>query len=140
MSHLNAAITAKSTFVTTPSLFINAEHLLTQPLCQSGSLLKHEERPPSRIEYFMSSGAGLSPGDRRDVVPLSSSLIAQALDRSPDGGVTLVLSKLNLSDVSAGAAEELATIGRVEPEDESVVERFVVILAIPNKPHPLALM
>ncbi|KAJ3522312.1 hypothetical protein NMY22_g11944 [Coprinellus aureogranulatus] len=53
-----------------------------------------------------------SYGDRREPAPLTSSAIAQALDRSPDNGRTLVLSKLNLSDVSVDAAEELATIGR----------------------------
>jgi hypothetical protein len=67
-----------------------------------------------------------SYGDKREPTPLTSPAIAQAVDRSPDKGHTLVLSKLNLSDVSPDAAEELATVGRKGPDDECIIERFVV--------------
>ncbi|KAJ3757444.1 RAM signaling pathway protein-domain-containing protein [Lentinula raphanica] len=55
---------------------------------------------------------------------LSSSHIQDALARSNDGGATLVLMKKNLTDVGSDAAEELATIGRDSPEDESRVQRI----------------
>jgi len=57
-------------------------------------------------------------------VHLSSSQIIEAVNRSPDGGVTLVLSKLSLSDISGNEATELALAGRNgRREAESVVER-----------------
>ncbi|KAF5324937.1 hypothetical protein D9611_004582 [Ephemerocybe angulata] len=68
----------------------------------------------------------LSYGDRRGTTPLSSTTIAEAVDRSPDGGLTLVLSKLNLSDVSVEAAEELASVGRNGPDEECIIERITL--------------
>ncbi|THV07960.1 hypothetical protein K435DRAFT_642682 [Dendrothele bispora CBS 962.96] len=64
---------------------------------------------------FPSSSLGLSHGHIRD-----------ALARSPDDGATLVLLKLNLTYVGEAAAEELATIGRNSPDDESRVERIAL--------------
>ncbi|KAF8894501.1 RAM signaling pathway protein-domain-containing protein [Infundibulicybe gibba] len=58
--------------------------------------------------------------------PLAPPHISQALGKSSDGGVTLNLSKLNISDVGVLAAEELALIGRTSPDDESVVERIAL--------------
>ena len=61
----------------------------------------------------------------RKVFPahLSSAQIIEAVNRSPDG-VTLVLSKLSLSDISGNEAMELALAGRNgRREAESVVER-----------------
>ncbi|KAG6818209.1 hypothetical protein H0H87_000114 [Tephrocybe sp. NHM501043] len=55
------------------------------------------------------------------LTPLTSIHIAQAL-RSSDDGTTLVFSKMNISDVGAATAEELASIGRDTLEDESPVE------------------
>ncbi|TFK76564.1 hypothetical protein BDN72DRAFT_243194 [Pluteus cervinus] len=57
---------------------------------------------------------------------LNSSHIAEALSKSSDDGVSLVLSHLNLSDVEVSAAEQLAFIGREAPEDESIVERIAL--------------
>ncbi|KAJ6608619.1 RAM signaling pathway protein-domain-containing protein [Mycena sp. CBHHK59/15] len=57
---------------------------------------------------------------------LSSDLIAEALANSVDEGATLVFLKKNLSDIGEEAAEELATIGREAPEDESSVERIAL--------------
>ncbi|KAF5387103.1 hypothetical protein D9615_001618 [Tricholomella constricta] len=72
----------------------------------------------------------LSPNsNKRSSFPstsLSSVYIAQALQRSSDNGATLMFSKMNLSDVGALAAEELATIGREMPEDESPVKRITL--------------
>ncbi|KAJ3728648.1 RAM signaling pathway protein-domain-containing protein [Lentinula raphanica] len=69
-----------------------------------------------------------SPSSRRNgaspPMSLSSSHIQDALARSNDGGATLVLMKKNLTDVGSDAAEELATIGRDSPEDESRVQRI----------------
>lgn len=36
-----------------------------------------------------------------------------------------MFSKMNLTDVGVLAAEELATIGRATPEDDSPVKRYV---------------
>ncbi|KAF8654226.1 hypothetical protein AX16_003750 [Volvariella volvacea WC 439] len=55
---------------------------------------------------------------------LNGAIIAEALAQSNDNGVTLKLCKLNLTDIGALAAEELATIGREAPEDESIVRRI----------------
>ncbi|KAG6903185.1 hypothetical protein C0995_002728 [Termitomyces sp. Mi166 len=57
---------------------------------------------------------------------LSSVHIAQAIQRSSDNGATLMFSKLNLSDVGASAAEELASIGRERPDDESPLRRITL--------------
>ena len=80
----------------------------------------------------MYSGSIHSPGptngERREPTTLNPTAIAHAVDRSADNGRTLVLSKLNLSDVSAEAAEELATVGRAGPDDDCTIERFVVYL------------
>jgi hypothetical protein len=54
---------------------------------------------------------------------LSPDLIAEALAQSADQGATLVFLKKNLTDISEEAAEELATLGRETPDDESSVER-----------------
>ncbi|KAJ3811149.1 RAM signaling pathway protein-domain-containing protein [Lentinula lateritia] len=63
-----------------------------------------------------------SPSSRKNgsfpPISLNSSHIQEALARSNDGGVTLVLMKKNFADVDSDAAEELATIGREFPEDE----------------------
>lgn len=56
---------------------------------------------------------------------LSHVHIAEALLRSPDNGATLDLTKGKISDVGESGAEELAAIGRTEPEDESSVLRYV---------------
>jgi hypothetical protein len=55
---------------------------------------------------------------------LSSSHISDALHRSTDNGATLDLAKRNITDVGESGAEELATIGRTEAEDESSVLRY----------------
>jgi hypothetical protein len=47
--------------------------------------------------------------------------IVDALSQSQDGGETLVLSKLDLTDISVDAAEELAT--KVDSNGEGVVKR-----------------
>ncbi|KAJ3915376.1 RAM signaling pathway protein-domain-containing protein [Lentinula edodes] len=69
-----------------------------------------------------------SPDSRKNgsfpPISLNSSHIQEALARSNDGGVTLVLMKKNLADVGSDAAEELATIGREFPEDECRVQRI----------------
>lgn len=54
---------------------------------------------------------------------LTPELIAEALTRSADGGATLVFLKKNLTDIGEEAAEELATLGRETPDDDSLVER-----------------
>jgi hypothetical protein len=59
---------------------------------------------------------------------LNTTHISEAIQRSSDNGATLMFSKMNLSDVGVLAAEELATIGRETPEDESPVKRYVDIL------------
>lgn len=55
---------------------------------------------------------------------LSSVHIAQAIQRSDDDGATLMFSKMNISNIGAAAAEELAKVGRERPEDESPLKRF----------------
>ncbi|KAJ7063463.1 RAM signaling pathway protein-domain-containing protein [Mycena amicta] len=57
---------------------------------------------------------------------LSQELISDALSQSADGGATLVFLKKNLTDFGEEAAEELATLGRETPEDESLVERMAL--------------
>lgn len=70
-----------------------------------------------------------SPNPRKNgsfpSISLTSSHIQEALARSNDGGVTLVLMKKNFADIGSDAAEELATIGREFPEDECRVQRCV---------------
>jgi hypothetical protein len=55
---------------------------------------------------------------------LSSVHISDALRCSTDNGATLDFAKKNLTDVGESGAEELATIGREEAEDESSVLRY----------------
>ncbi|KAJ7702257.1 RAM signaling pathway protein-domain-containing protein [Mycena rosella] len=57
---------------------------------------------------------------------LSPELIADALVQSADQGATLVFLKKNLTDIGEEAAEELATLGRESPDDESSVERIAL--------------
>ncbi|KAG6886022.1 hypothetical protein C0993_005206 [Termitomyces sp. T159_Od127] len=57
---------------------------------------------------------------------LGSVHIAQAIQRSSDDGATLMFSKMNISDVGAAAAEELARIGKERPEDESRLKRITL--------------
>ncbi|KAL0947467.1 hypothetical protein HGRIS_013573 [Hohenbuehelia grisea] len=57
---------------------------------------------------------------------LGSYHISDALLRSPDDGATLDLTKQNLTEVGESGAEELATIGRNEDEDESIVTRVAL--------------
>lgn len=59
------------------------------------------------------------------LLPLSLTIthVAEAVARSSDGGKTLFLSKLGLSDIGANEANELAYHGRRQ-EKVSVVERF----------------
>ncbi|KAJ7491287.1 RAM signaling pathway protein-domain-containing protein [Mycena latifolia] len=57
---------------------------------------------------------------------LSAELIADALAQSTDQGATLVFLKKNLTDIGEEAAEELATLGRESPDDESSVERIAL--------------
>jgi len=63
---------------------------------------------------------------------LSTSLnhvhISEAIERSRDNGATLMFSKMNLLDIGAVVAEELATIGRETQEDQSPVMRYMPIL------------
>lgn len=47
--------------------------------------------------------------------------IAQALNHSSDEGATLVFSKLDLTDISVDAAEELAT--KVDANNKGMVKR-----------------
>lgn len=54
--------------------------------------------------------------------------ITDALLRSPDNGATLDLAKKNLTDVGEFGAEELATIGREDLDDESSVLRYAGIV------------
>ncbi|KAJ7168184.1 RAM signaling pathway protein-domain-containing protein [Mycena crocata] len=57
---------------------------------------------------------------------LSPELIADALAQSTDNGATLVFLKKNLTDIGEEAAEDLATLGRETPDDESLVERIAL--------------
>lgn len=57
-------------------------------------------------------------------ISLNNGHVREAIERSPDNGATLTFSRMNLSDVGARAAEELATIKRDTPEDESTVKRY----------------
>jgi len=58
--------------------------------------------------------------------PLNTVHISGALHRSPDGGVTLFLAKLGLSDVGADEARELALVrGKGRTDADSGVERCV---------------
>ncbi|KAF9456455.1 RAM signaling pathway protein-domain-containing protein [Collybia nuda] len=52
--------------------------------------------------------------------------ISEALRRSSDDGATLMFSKMNLTDVGVLAVEELATMGRATPDDESLVKRITL--------------
>lgn len=59
---------------------------------------------------------------------LSSAQIAEAVGRSPDGGLTLFLSKLGLSDIGAHEATELAiACKKGRQENDTVVERYSMI-------------
>ncbi len=58
-------------------------------------------------------------------VSLGSAQIADAVSRSPDGGITLFFSKLGLSDIGAHEATELAIASRQgRQENDSAVERY----------------
>lgn len=59
-------------------------------------------------------------------ISLNNGHVREAIERSPDNGATLTFSRMNLSDVGARAAEELATIKRDTLEDESTVKRIAL--------------
>ncbi|KIK63550.1 hypothetical protein GYMLUDRAFT_57243 [Collybiopsis luxurians FD-317 M1] len=63
-------------------------------------------------------------------ISLNSAHIQDALVKSNDGGATLVLMKKNFSDVGSDVAEELAMVGREYSEDESKVQRWVLLAGI----------
>lgn len=58
-------------------------------------------------------------------MPLSSSHILEAFKRSSDGGVTLLLSKLNITDIGPAEALQLSNPGNHEGHEstDSIVER-----------------
>ncbi|KAJ7461010.1 RAM signaling pathway protein-domain-containing protein [Mycena galericulata] len=70
---------------------------------------------PKRLSFTLPSSLSLSP-----------ELIAEAVTQSADDGATLVFLKKNLTDIGEDAAAELATVGRVSPDDESSVERIAL--------------
>ncbi|KAG6814296.1 hypothetical protein H0H92_013421 [Tricholoma furcatifolium] len=57
-------------------------------------------------------------------ISLSSAHIAQAIQRSSDGGATLMFSKNNLADIPVVAVEELTRLGRAE--NESLLQRITL--------------
>ncbi|KAI0093579.1 RAM signaling pathway protein-domain-containing protein [Irpex rosettiformis] len=59
-------------------------------------------------------------------VSLSREHITEAFKNSPDGGVTLDLTKRNLSDVGEDGASELAVVGHVDADGESAVVRIAL--------------
>jgi Leucine rich repeat len=70
---------------------------------------------------------------KRDSYPFTSLNhvhIREAIERSADNGATLTFSRMNLSDVGARAAEELATFERQTLEDESTVKRYAIFSAL----------
>ncbi|KAF9453247.1 hypothetical protein P691DRAFT_793050 [Macrolepiota fuliginosa MF-IS2] len=73
------------------------------------------DRPNLRSPYWVPSNSSNS---------LNHEHIIEALDRSPDGGETLVFSKLDLTDISVDAAEELAT--KVDANGLGVVKRIAL--------------
>jgi hypothetical protein len=85
------------------------------------SAYDHSERfddhgyPPGGGAALPAKGAPLpSPAPST----LSPGQIAEALTKSPDGGATIDLTHLSLTDVGESGAEELATIGREQGVDE----------------------
>lgn len=73
---------------------------------------------------------------KRDSYPFTSlnhTHICDAIERSLDNGVTLTFSKLGLSDVGARAVEELATIERETPDEESAVKRYAFFRVVHNE-------
>ena len=57
-------------------------------------------------------------------VPLSSFHILDAFNRSSDSGATLLLSKLNISDIGPAEVLQLSNLGNHEgQETDSIVER-----------------
>jgi hypothetical protein len=58
---------------------------------------------------------------------LTSDQIAEAVNRSPDNGVTIFLSKLGISDIGPYEAEELCNAGQQGFQEEgSSVERYTI--------------
>lgn len=57
--------------------------------------------------------------------PLSSAQIVDALKRSSDDGITIILSKLAISEIGSREAEELVDAGQYGRHDSgSLVERY----------------
>nr|GAT53338.1 leucine-rich repeat-containing protein SOG2 [Mycena chlorophos] len=83
--------------------------------CVSVDLDAMPTEPPS-------SSAQMAPASQS----LTQALISDAVAQSADGGATLVFLKKNLTDISEEAAEDLATLGRETPEDDSLVERMAL--------------
>ncbi|EFI28394.1 hypothetical protein CC1G_13928 [Coprinopsis cinerea okayama7 len=54
---------------------------------------------------------------------LTQDLVTNAIASSPDGGLTIVLSKLDLSDVPVDAVYLLARTGKTKPDDDCTIER-----------------
>lgn len=57
---------------------------------------------------------------------LSHEHITQALLTSDDDGETINLANWGFSEVSETAGEELASIGKIKPEEAGVVARYVL--------------
>jgi len=67
--------------------------------------------------------------NKRDSYPfisLNHVHICEAIERSADRGATLKFSRMNLLDVGARAAQELAGIDKGTSEDESTVKRIAL--------------
>lgn len=73
------------------------------------------DRPSLRSPYWIPSNTSIS---------LSHEHISEAFSHSQDGGQTLIFSKLDLTDISVEAAEELAT--RLDSNGDGVVKRIAI--------------
>lgn len=71
---------------------------------------------------------------------LSREHVEDALEKSKDGGATLVLMKLRLEDIGEDGAEALASIGTENDDETSRIERCVarcrVYLNTSSTPRP----
>ncbi|TFK29822.1 hypothetical protein FA15DRAFT_180243 [Coprinopsis marcescibilis] len=64
--------------------------------------------------------------DRGTQDPLSQDFVLNAINNSPDGGSTIVLSKLDLTEVPIDSVKQLARVKKGKSDDECIVERITL--------------
>jgi len=68
--------------------------------------------------------------------PLGSAQIVDAINQSSDGGATIFLAGLGVTEIWPRNAEELSAVGQPSPQESGMVERYFINTNLsPSKPN-----